>query len=313
MKKDTKTILKISSLLLIIIGILVSIYLIKNKYDKVEILSLKQEYNIVYSSNLDTINIPLYFKRDNSYLSRNSQIDSVSLSNENTILKANLKSITTGQVANYKEDTFYEFIFSLSFPYYDDFNEPIFISDCEFNIKYKNGNTLSFEIGNVNVLFNTNIKNNGDINLVSLSAVTNEVDSNLTIVGINLSLVNELDRKIKLDTIKINNKNYELSYLDYSLDKVDTKKVLTKDKSYSYFTNEIESGDMSLIIDPNEKVDIFVPLRYLDNILIVNNIPLYIEYEIDGNKNMFIIDDFTFFNKIDPLNIYEVKTYVYSY
>jgi len=313
MKSDTKNILKITGIIILIIGVLVSIYLIKNKYDKVEILSLKQEYNLIFENSEDTINIPLYFKRDNSYLSRNSQIESVSLSNSSTTLKGKLRSVTTGSTATYKDNTYYEFIFSVSFPLYDDFSEPLFLSDCNFNIKYQNGNTLSFDIGNVNVLFNTNINNRSDIKIVSLSAVTNEVNNILTIVGINISLNNISNKEVILNSIKINNKYYELDYMNYKLDKIDSKKVLVEDEQYSYYMNSINNGVMNLNISRGSKIEIFIPLKYLSNIYSVNNIPLYIEYEIDGEHQEYIQDDFTFFNRINPLSLYEVKSYVYSY
>ena len=312
--KNGKNIIIISLISLFIIFSMVLIYVFMNKYDDVDILSVRKEYNHIFQSKTDTLNIPIYIGKRNTFLSNFNEIESTSISSSDYTLSSSLEAIAVGSTLFYNNDKYYEYIYHLSFSLYDDFDEPIFLNDGLFNITYKNGNKLSFEIGNLALLFNSHIVTTGDMIFTKLSALTDEIDGIETIVGINATIRNNNDFNIHIKSISLGNKHYELDYMNYKTNTVDSVSDLSSNgEEYNYKELFIDDGDMSLIIERKNMINLFIPLKYTKSIVCVERFPIYVTYEINGNEMAFIQDDFQFVKHINDLEYNDVKKYVYRY
>ena len=147
-----------------------------------------------------------------------------------------------------------------------------------------------------------------------LSALTDEIDGIETIVGINATIRNNIDSDIHIKSITLGNKHYELDYMNYKTKNIDSISDLnSSNESYSYKQLFIEEGDMSLIINRKNMINLFIPLKYTKQIVCVERFPLYVTYEINGNDMTFIQDDFQFVKHINDLEYNDIKKYVYRY
>ena len=312
--KINKNFILVTAIALFIVFSMVLIYVLVNKFDDVNILSVRKEYNYVFESKGDTLSIPLYIGKRNTFLSNYREIESTSISSKDCSLSSQLEAIEVGCTLFYNNDKYFEYIYHLSFDSYDDFIEPLFISDGLFNITYKNGNKLSFEIGNLCLFFNTHLIATNDMMFSKLSAVTNIVDGIETIVGLNATIRNNTNTTLHIKKISLGNMHYDFDYMHFENTSLDTAcNLKSRDESYSYQQLFIDEGDMDLHIDRKSQIDIFIPIKYKKDIVYLERFPIYVDYEKDGVESNFIQDDFQFVKHANVLDYNGVKKYVYKY
>ena len=311
--KRSKSVILITLIVLSIIGLILGLYLILSKFDDINIMSVQNEYNLVINSNDDSMSVPIYFSNKKSFLTNKKSIEKVELINDQNTMLVSLDSIEYTETIKYDEQKFYEFIFNIKFDQYDDFNEPLFMSGVVLKATYTNGEDIDYQIGNLNIYINKNEIENS-MTVRRLYAVTNDVSLTETIVGINFSFYNPTDKDITINSIKTKNKFYELDYMNYKDDLIGSKEALTSVfDNYSYTAKQIENGQMSLTIKPNEEVSLFIPLKYLNGIKYLDRLPFFIEYEIDSVNKKMVIDDFQFMKKKYIVFDNGISKYVYRY
>jgi len=314
--KFTKNQLLITLGIVLLIGILISIYLVSKKYDDVNIISVNKEYNLVFNNKNDTLNIPVYFDRNDSFLTEIDEIDNVKIKNDNIELIGRLLEVKKVSTIKYDNKKYYEYSFSLSFSSYDNYKEPVFMSDGILYIRYSNGDELNLKIGNLNVFFNTTSDYYlNDLIVTKLEAVTNEVKSINTIVGLNFRIYNNTDKDISINTIKTKNKYYELDDSKVLYELLDNKENLkNKYNDYSYEAISTTDLDESISIKSKQYIDLFIPLKYLNGVKYLDRLPVYIDYTISGINHTFIQDDFKFLsNNSLILSSNGINKYVYKY
>ena len=102
--------------------------------------------------------------------------------------------------------------------------------------------------------------------------------------------------------------------MNYKTNTVDSVSDLSSNgEEYNYKELFIDDGDMSLIIERKNMINLFIPLKYTKSIVCVERFPIYVTYEINGNEMTFIQDDFQFVKHINDLEYNDVKKYVYRY
>lgn len=311
-KANIKNYIIISSIVLTIVLSIVLIIVFYKKYDSFSILSIKKEYNYVLNDKEDMLSIPLFFENKKSFLTSIDQVESISIYNDTKKVKAFLKEIEKTNEIMYKDKKYYEFVFKISFSSLDDMDKPLYLNDAIFEIKYKNHDTMTYEIGNLN-LFIKNDKKQEGIYITSLSAVTNYIKGVETIVGVNLRLYNNSGNAINIESIKLYNKHYDFDYLNYETELLDTKIVLGQRSGYKYETLLIEEGNMDLCVNNEDTISLFVPLKYINGIYFIDRLPLFINYRCGDNKNMYIVDDFQFFTNDLIIGNNGIVDYEYRY
>lgn len=301
----------ISIAITLVVGSLIALTIILyNKYDKISIISVSQEYNYVMDKD-EKITVSLYFEKNNSFLSSMEQIESVAIAGEDVKLTSTLNEVIKGNKTKYNDKTYYEYLFSLSFPLYNDFSEPLFIEDAWIKINYSNGYNLSCLIGNFCIYFNSSSYSNNDISVLGLSSTNNEVSNVKTIVGINLKIKSNVSN-IVINEITTYNPNYDFDYHNILNGTLEAQTNLRdKYSSYSYVVNSInkEKINENLI----EEESMFLPLKYLGIIRYVDRLPIYILYTLNGEDKLFIIDDFLFVSSAYIVSSNGVNMYEYNY
>ena len=284
------------------------------KYSSFKILSIRKEYSVVSQESNKDIEIPLYFDKKNSFLTKEKSIKSVFIEDDTNSYLMTLNSIKqTGRI-EYERTKYYGFFFNLSFDQYDYFEDVVFIKDGKLKFKYQNGEEMSFRIGNIELYLNTK-EDNSNIQLMALESVFNTVDDKETIVGLNISLRNDNNVPIKIESIKTLNKYYELDYLNYETVTLDYKANL-KDRYNDYSNKAIsinETSKMDITINSNESMSIFIPLKYLNGIRSINTLGLFITYRKGNVSYLKVVDSFTFRSSLLELDKENTQVYEYRY
>lgn len=284
------------------------------KYSSFKILSIRKEYSVVSQESNKDIEIPLYFEKKNSFLTKEKSIKSVYIEDDTQSYLMTLNSIKQKGRIEYERTKYYGFFFNLSFDQYDHFEDVVFIKDGKLKFKYQNGEEMSFRIGNIELYLNTK-EDNSNIQLMALESVFNTVDDKETIVGLNISLRNDNNVPIKIESIKTLNKYYELDYLNYETVTLDYKANL-KDRynDYSYKAISInETSKMDITINSNESMSIFIPLKYLNGIRSINTLGLFITYRKGNVSYLKVVDSFTFRSSLLELDKENTQVYEYRY
>ncbi len=297
------------ALTLIISCSIVFSILLFNKYKSFSILSIKKEYNLVVEDENDTLSIPLYLEKTNSFISSLKEVSSVSISNDEYIFKGKLKDISKEDYVIYNDSKYYEYDYVISFLSYDSFGEPIFIENAKFNILYNNSEKLSFDIGNMCIFFNSDLYD-PVLTITDLSTVCNVIDNIDTIVGINITIRSNASN-LKINNIKIKNKFYDLDNslaINTTLER--RYNLLNLYTDYSYVSTSIDSKGIDKVLPGGESLEIFIPIRYIGSIKNLESFPIYISYTRDGIDGEYIMNDFLFMNRNkfysrDGINIYE--------
>ena len=301
------------SALVLFLGLGVFAILMFNKYKSFKIISIKQEYSIVTTSSTSELSIPLYFEKKNSFLTKFKNVKNSYIENDDYTFLTNLKSITEGETIVYDGTKYTEYIFKISFSSYDDFSDVIYVENGKFRVTYQNNEEMSYSIGNLELYFNSSLAES-NIQVMQLSAITNVIGGVETIVGINLSLKNDYNSNITINSIKTLNKFYELDYRDYEFGSLDRKADLSQRVSnYSYTAESLDYSPIDLAISSGKYTSIFIPLKYLNGIRYVSSLPLFIEYTLNGETMLKVVDSFSFMKKNVFYTKNGIKVYEYSY
>ena len=306
-------IIGISAIVLFLIIFATSIVLF-NKYKSFKILSIRKEYNVVSTKETSEIEIPLYFEKNNSFLTKKKSVKNAYIENETNKLLVEVKEIEPGVKIKYDNQTYYEYIFVISFSSYDDFEEPLFLENVNLIINYQNGETMSYSIGNMEIYFNSK-EDKSNIQLMSSEAVVNEVDGKEVIVGLNISLRNDNNELVKINKIKTLNRFYEFDYKNYLNERLGYKQNLREkyNSSYQYTTQSLMNVNLNLSIKSKETYALFVPLKYLNGVRYVDNLPIFIEYSINGVAYVKVVDSFTYMSMSNFYSKNGIKVYEYNY
>ena len=308
---------KIITLSIFVLFIASGIFVIAvyQKYQAISVLSLKREYNAILTSDDDTISIPLYFEKNNSFLSKKEQVESTCISNDSYKYVSYLEDVIKDGTVNYQDKTYYGFSFVISFRSYNDSLSPVFIENGRFTVNYKNGDSMVYSIGNLSLTFaNSSAISNSDLYLLKLSSVNNEVKGKETIVGINLTLKNPLSQIITLNSIRLMNKFYDIDFMNYELTTILTKaSLLDRTPNYCYETASLKTGSMDLLIGSGTQISIFMPIKYLNGIRYLDSFPIYIDYTVNGVNKRYNIPTFIFVSSNTFYRSNGVLSYEYKY
>ena len=284
-----------------------------NRYKAFRILSIYQEYNVVSTQENPVVNVPLYLEKKNSFMSKKENVKSAYIENGSYSFVTHLESIKVGDTIEYGGSKFYEYYYTLSFSSYDDFANEIFMENGQMRLDFANGDSMSFAIGNISLYFNKKADNSGIV-LRDLEAVTNFVAGKETIVGLNITIGNYNDSVINLKSVKVNNKFYELDYMSYKREEVPSKTILTEIyDNYDYTSTSVIDGYMNINVAPRDTLTLFIPLKYLNGVRYVSNLPLFISYTLDSEDLVKVVDSFTFISKNAFSMRNGLKEYEYKY
>lgn len=288
--------------------------IIKQVPRTIELTTFERAYNMVQQSEEEVIEIPLYINYADSYLVKKDNITNAVIKNDDASLAFAISKIEQEDEVYLKSKKFYKYIFTLTpnITLEDDFKLEILNSILE--LSYVQGVKVSVNIGSFSYYF----YNNDDtaLSIKQLKGLVNTYEDK-TLVGITLGLKNNTNDNIKLKNIIALDANVNAELGEIKLNK-EFNQGDSIDEILGYIYNPYSSSKGETIeieIENDNDINIFIPLKYKQNILL-NKLGFLIEYEMNNQVKYLCIDDFMFFetslysiNKINNLKFHIYENY----
>ena len=295
MKKMLKKIL-IGVVICLAIVVIIFIWYFNNQLIKVT--TIKESYSMLTSVNKKpSLSVNLYVNQKDSYITNIDKISSCYIHsyNNDDIYQVVIDDISIINQTSIKKENYYVYNYKLSFKV--DLLDDVIIKEAYLVLNYNNSKSLDIMIGSISI-YNGEIKNDSEVYLSCMKAITSKANNQIAIEAIVLRLNSKCPVTINsiecLDCNLVTKKMMQCSY--------DDTNSLT-DINNLVSINEVSfDGNIELVI----KIDYLYKYE-------INNFPLKINYTINEKLESVFIDNFTFFInnersvKISDLTIYEFE------
>ena len=271
-----------ASVIFLIVGIVVSS--IHKKSDNY-FVSVKEAYTITYDDEA-IIKIPLYFKKENKFTDLNNITD-VSLMNSSIKINCDLQDVIDIGKKKFNDDELYGRVYEILIPS----NSTTIIKNANLSITSKS-ETISASIGSVSLRYYEDLGESKDItiNQASVLAKSGTIEGVLlTIESKEKALIKDFvvdDASVYVDLNNICEAKKEYAETDSIKDVISNYNIYTKQPNFVLDELEIE-GEINLIL----------PLKYVENVILLN-MPIIIEYEVNGISDYYVLDDFQYVNHL---------------
>lgn len=268
----------------------------KEKANEISILSKTMTYSRIITKSDETIEFPLYFSQEDSFLTVLGNIDVARLTSDTNEISLIPVDITPKETdIKYKDKTYILYMFAFKI---EDFNLQdinLEFKEAYLNLTYKNEVKFNFDIGEVNILFNE-IINPSHIEMTRMYATVDNSDNLEYVSGIVIGI-----KKHTVDNVVITKLNTFLG--DSNLDLCNSIKIneapnMDEDiedilgESYQNVNlNFCTTSNLSL----EDEALYFIPMNY-KILKTINRFPLELTYKINDIEYQYYIDDFLFFS-----------------
>ncbi len=281
--------------LILLVTTLIFILLTKEEVD-LKILSSKQLYSIYHTDNLETFKIEILTNKTNTYYFSNEYISTSHLKNEEQSLSVVIKDIKKNyNPISIDDEIYYKITFIVSLPLTAN-DYLIEMDQTNFEINYTNGKNISFQIGEFNYLYRTNL--DLDIALNNLVPTHEMIDQIDTIGGVNLELSNLTNSNIEITDINIlsAHTNFNKKYI---IERNICEIAMTVEQclgleNYNFYDSEYYN--LSFLLQSNNNINLYLPLKYNTNYPYIDQFVIIVDYTINGVNKQYIVDDFPFIN-----------------
>lgn len=270
------------SAILLIVGIIISTI---NKRVDNYCITVKQAYSAVYDDEA-IIRIPVYYSKENKLFDA-SNINEASISNTQTKIVGDLKSVEDSGKRIYNGASLYARIYEISFK--GEFN--VLIKDACLNLSASNSK-YSLKIGSVSLRHYKKLGESKELTINKASVLAKSG----TIEALCVSLESKEELIIKnimvdnasvfVDLNNIKKTNTEYSEVNSIKDVINNYNIYTKQPNFKLDEFKL-----------NGEVNIVIPLKYIDNVIFLSS-PIIIEYEINGISDVYVLDDFQYVNHL---------------
>ena len=291
--------LKIIALIIVILTSTLTILLFIEDTPSTQIIISPKIYSIVKSSDTESFGITFLVNDTESYYFNKDFVANIFLtSDKDEIIPLNIieidKSVEYYPIENHK---YYYVTINLSIGFKSD-DYLICLEEAYLNITYSNSKVIKLHIGEFNYLFSEEI--NSDFSLNDLFSTHKTIEGIDTASGLFLNLGNLTDNNIVITKIIIGSKdvlanNFYLTELFEDINLGDYPKDILKLDDYNFFVY----GDYSsnrILLRKNNEIDLYVPFSYIGSISFLHRFYVSVEYIVNGEEKVFIIDDFPFIN-----------------
>ncbi len=282
----------------------------KDHIDMVEILSIKKDYARIMTKG-ETIDIPIYISEENTFFTRKENIVDARIESEKDQLAIQIAKIKNQkQRVTYQNKTYYLFYLEINFDDVYTLGLKLGMLNSNMIIDYNNDESLTLELGDINLLFHE-ISGSNHIDYSRMYSIHDQDQ----IIGIYIELINQTGQNINLLSIDLLNEKMHLNLND--------AKIVYNHLNHLKTLEEIIPGYQSIVSDfPAPKAfsfthntALFIPMNYLNTYNHLNRFPMMISYEYNGNLYDYIIDDYLFYSHVSDLynDLYDIQTYQYHY
>lgn len=294
----------------ILIGAII-IMISENDHNSViDILSIKKPYARLLTED-ETIDIPIYYTEDQSFLTEVDLIDRAYISSDRDEVEVEVIDIKNQlESIQYDEKIYHKYYIEISMQALYNKGLKLNLKDATLNIDYNNDVKMGYKIGDMIVLFDDlNQPNQIDFNRMY------GIYDDEAITGIYLSLMNKTGESIELTSIDCLSQDIKIN-LDKSQFVYQTEDYISNISSYvPEYEPVIEHFSDSSSITMNHDVQLLLVIEHLNTRHHINRFPLIINYRYHEQDYQYIIDDFIFYDTISDFydDQYDIETYQYQY
>ncbi|AIO19306.1 hypothetical protein KQ51_01430 [Candidatus Izimaplasma bacterium HR1] len=300
-------------ILLIALVTTLTVLLLVREEKELIIISRDYQYSIYHSDNYESIDIEVLTNMPSSYHFNQDYIIDTKFYNNEEELSISIKDITiSSNEIMYQDEPFYQIVFAFKLPFVSN-DLLIEMEDVNLEIVYENMEKVSISIGELNYLFKEVVPTS--ITLSNLSATHEEVNGYNTIGGINLELVNNSSYNIMITDFKLLSKSVYINKERVSTNKTCEYQSTTSSClgiDYYDFYSDYNDTILNILLGKNNSTEFYLPLLYNNDSKFIYEFVIVIEYEINNQIEVMVIDDFPYmrtsifntFNE-DDFNVYK--------
>ncbi len=288
-------------LALTITTVLLIIAMLKSNTRPMKIISVNHVHTYLYTSDLETLSIPLLSSHDDTHLLLEDAIDKAYITNKEASEKIpiTVTSIKKDGHRHYDGTLYHQYHIEIA-PALKTDNLTTFIEDALLVITYDNYPALSIPVGSFSYSFyDTKSKH---LSIETRINIPNHIGPYPTSMGLYFNVNNKTQDPIIITKISLLTKAVQPNLNELiELSKPTQDKEALSDlmpQNYNPLATPKTSPE-SIEITPKSESFFLLPFTYIDNLHLLHRYPLLIEYSYQNVSYTVVYDDFLFI-KTDP-------------
>ncbi len=289
------------------------VYFDEKSITEVHILSFRSNYARWMTREGELFSIPIYVSSKESFLTDSETISTSSLCDGQNQMEVDIDSIVFEEESTYFQgNTYYLCMVNIAFDFIQ--LDQISFTNSYLELIYKNEDTLSIQLGNIDLYFGE-INNFEHIDMTRLYATVHNNSGQQYITGIVLGIENRSSFDIFLTSIQCLNPQLYFD-LEHAI-------ILNEELSYDTNINELLGYDYPILLEKEHSSNfelssnslLFIPIQYKESIVSINRFPLILNYQYLNHSYTYTIDDFLFFSNNYNLEDHygQIQEYIYQY
>jgi hypothetical protein len=288
-------------LLLSIATSMLIITMLRSDNKDVKIISVNQVHSYLYTSDLETISIPLLINTERSHVLLKEAIDKVYITNESETQKLplTLTNIRKDNTRDYNDYPHHQFTVFIS-PTLKTNDLTTHINDALLVITYHDYPELRIPIGSFSYSFYDHHTNH--ISIETRINIPKHIGQYPTSMGLYFNVNNKTSDPITITNISLLTEAVTpninaIVELEDPTQNIDDLLAYMPENYNPLANNTITTSSLNL--SPNSESFFLIPFSYKSSVLLFPRYPLFIEYTYQGEPYFAIYDDFLFI-KTDP-------------
>jgi hypothetical protein len=297
---------KVMWIALAIYGVVAGVLLWTAKADEKEIhiLSVRESRSRLITSPDETVDIPLYFSREDTFFIEPRWVRTARLTDGEEEMAVSLDIIDTQETTPYQKRSYFLYRFRIGFRGIDADGMRLDWDSARLIVDYENEKTLSVEIGDLSLVF-FHGDNPPHLDFFRLYPVMGEGDQASSLQGFVLGLKSQTASPILITGISTGMRE---ARVDFSAirewtesDHPRSGNEAVGDPDFEWVRSMPPSETGNRILP--DSVCWFVPLVHLERSHRLNRFPILLSYRYQGQEYSFFIDDFLFFTPSPLLEV----------
>lgn len=289
----------------LIIVFLISIFItikLSQKEKELVFTTIKKSYN--YVSLIDQeeeIVFLIAFNQKDSFLTNKNVITSCYLTDEeeNNTRQLLLEKIEYFRNINIKDETYNEYKYSFKFKIKANEEEEYILDEAYLLFNLVEEKAVKIKIGDFNYYKVNKIQDNKEIRISKIKGIVNNIEERKRVVALNIKIENESNEEVKINKIKIFNNNISINgqkSIICNFEINHNSNINEHITDYNYL--EQSQNNVNFSINSKEDLNLLMPIVYKKNI-VANSFGFQIDYTIKGKEEIYVFDDFLYFDNLN--------------
>ncbi len=298
-------IISVSTLVVLLFGLGLLVTLKRcHEDDTIEAYSVKEAHSYVYSSDVETFNIPfLINQKDTIYTLEDALVRSViKCKDTEDLVPIDLVDISFIEMVDFMDLDFYSYQFVFKIGVYAE-DLIINIDDARLHLSYQTGQTSVLDIGSFNYSFES--ENSEHLRMHTRFNIHQHFNQYPSSVGLVFSLENKTQRALEITNISFNSQvEANMKYLRPFDGEIDA--FLTLEEALGKPVDLMRPSRQQrhpIILEAEDTQMYVVPFAYAQRFEAMHRYPIIVEYLYEEAIHRMVIDDFMFI-RTKPFHVY---------